>query len=312
MTIVTLTANTALDQTVFIDSYTPNLTIRARETVLSMAGKPTDASYILGQMGVRSRAMGFLAGVIGETIKTMLATVGVQPDFVRASGQSRINTVIIAEADNTHTTLTTTSLQVLPEHIDQLRERYDQALNNASCVIMGGSLPTTMSPEFYTEFIALASERGVPTILDVEGDNLRAGLKSSPTYIKPNEHELAEFTGKTVNSLETAYAAGQQILNEYGTSSIITLGSRGALAVLPDRAYYVPSIPVEVVSPAGAGDAVLAGLALAIERGEPIEEGIKQGIAMASAVVMKPGTAVLDPADARRFLPQVKLEPYTP
>ncbi|MCA9883790.1 MAG: 1-phosphofructokinase family hexose kinase [Anaerolineae bacterium] len=312
MTIVTLTANTALDQTVFIDSFTPNLTIRARETVLSMAGKPTDASYILGQMGVSSRAMGFVAGVTGETIKNMLATVGVQADFVRASGQSRINTVIIAEADDTHTTITTTSLRVLPEHIDQLRERYAQALDYASCVIMGGSLPTTMSPDFYTEFIRVANENGVPTILDVESENLRAGLKSRPTFIKPNEHELAEFTGQRVDSLETAYAAGQQILKEFGTSSVITLGGRGALAILPDRAYYVPSIPVEVVSPAGAGDAVLAGLALAIERDEAVEEGLRYGIAMASAVVMQPGTAVLDPADARRFMAQVELEPYAP
>jgi len=80
--------------------------------------------------------------------------------------------------------------------------------------------------------------------------------------------------------------------------------------VLPDRAYRIPPLKVDVVSPAGSGDAVLAGLAGSIYRGQPIEEGLRLGFAAATAVVLLPGTADCRRNDVERFLPQIELIPY--
>jgi 6-phosphofructokinase 2 len=68
---------------------------------------------------------------------------------------------------------------------------------------------------------------------------------------------------------------------------------------------------VPVVSAAGAGDAVLAGLAASIERGQPIEDGLRLGIAAAAAVCMMPGTGDCRAEDVWRLLPQVELQPYS-
>ena len=110
--------------------------------------------------------------------------------------------------------------------------------------------------------------------------------------------------------MATAYTAGKHILDTYGTSSIMTFGGDGALAVLPDRAYRIPPLKINVVSAAGAGDAVLAGLAASIERGQPIEDGLRLGIAAASAVCLMPGTADCHKEDVEAFLPQIELIPY--
>ncbi|NOG51251.1 MAG: hypothetical protein HND48_18875 [Chloroflexi bacterium] len=56
--IVTLTANTTIDQTLVIPRYASGTTIRAKRSVVSIGGKPTDVSYILGEMGVGSLAPG--------------------------------------------------------------------------------------------------------------------------------------------------------------------------------------------------------------------------------------------------------------
>ncbi|MBE0689065.1 MAG: hypothetical protein IH587_02960 [Anaerolineae bacterium] len=109
----------------------------------------------------------------------------------------------------------------------------------------------------------------MPTIFDAAEPNLRAGLAARPTYIKPNEDELGQLTGQTIDSLESAYEAGNLILERYGTAPIITLGPQGALAVLPGRAYRIPALRVEVVSAGGAGDAVLAGITASVHRGQP-------------------------------------------
>ena len=88
------------------------------------------------------------------------------------------------------------------------------------------------------------------------------------------------------------------------------MGEDGALAILKDRSYRIPPLPIAVSSPAGAGDAVLAGLAHAIHQRQPIEAGLRLGIAAATAVCLHPATAAYDIADMQRFLPLVELIPY--
>jgi len=308
--IVTVTANTTIDLNVFIPELVPNTTIRAGRTLQSMGGKPTDASWILGELGIPSLALGFAGGPTGKKVEAMLLARGAQPDFIWVEGDTRINVVIVDEANHTHTTITTTTMEIAPEQVDALRERYLAALDGASCVVLGGTLPKGLDPSFYSDLIGLARARAIPVIFDAAEPNLSAGLQAGPTYIKPNRDELQQVTGKTIHSLDDAYHAGRALYERYGASPVITLGGEGALAVLPDRAYRIPPLQVEVVSPAGAGDAVLAGLAASIERGQPIEEGLRLGVAAATAVLLMPGTADCRREDVDRFLPQVELIPY--
>ena len=79
---------------------------------------------------------------------------------------------------------------------------------------------------------------------------------------------------------------------------------------MPDRAYRFSALRVKVVNTAGAGDGILAGLAAAMHQGKPIEEGIRLGIAAASAVLLTPGTADCRRSDVDRLLNQVELVPW--
>ena len=308
--IVTLTPNTTLDQTVMIPAFALNRTIKATRSLYGMAGKPTDASWILAELGLSSHALGFAAGAIGQKIETMLHTRAITTDFVQVEGESRVNMVIVCEDGSGQSTITTSSLEVSSAHIDALMARYEVALNRASCVVMGGSLPTGVEPCFYTEAIGRAQARNIPVIFDAGEPNLSAVLVAGPTFIKPNQDELSGLIGSPVTDMATAYAAGKHIFDTYGTCPIMTFGGEGALAVLPGRAYRIPALKINVVSAAGAGDAVLAGLAASIERGQPIEDGLRLGMATASAVCLMAGTADCRRVDVEAFVPQIELIPY--
>ena len=308
--IVSLTPHTTLDLTVFIPKFVPDTTIRASRTVYSLGGKPTDASWILGRMGVPSLALGLAAGATGDKVRAMLEDFGVTVDFVPADGETRICPVIIDESSGEHTTITSASMVVQTKQLDELRDRYARALKSASVVITGGSLPPGVTPEFYVEAIEMARDHNVPALLDASQPNLGVGLEARPTFIKPNNHELSALVGRELDSIEALHGAGQDILARFGTQVVITRGKDGALAVLEWRSYRIPPIPIEVSSPAGAGDAVLAGLAHALHFGTPIEEGLRLGVAAATAVCLQAGTAAYDVEDMRRFLPQVELVAY--
>ncbi len=308
--IVTVTANTGLDFVYFIPSFDVGKTLRAREVVQSMSGKPADCSWILAEMGVTSLALGFAAGYTGEIVEQMLRGRGIMTDFVAVGGESRRNLIIATEDGNPHTPITSSSLIVNDAHVAALREKYLTALDGCELVVLGGTLPKGMRPDYYTDFIALARARDIPVIFDAGEPNLSAGLVSRPTYCKPNRDELSGFVGRHVETVAEAYDAGSELLRRYGTIPIISLGDDGGLAVLPDRAYRIPPLDVPVVNAAGAGDAILAGLSYSMVRGLPIEDGLRLGFGAASAVVTTPGTADCTLEDVERYAAQIEVLPY--
>jgi fructose-1-phosphate kinase PfkB-like protein len=160
------------------------------------------------------------------------------------------------------------------------------------------------------------------TLLDSSGAGLREGIAGQPDILKVNSRELAELAAAE-NNTET-YAEGAALpdlhhlpgltaylrdrLGVWATEVlIVTLGRDGALAVTTEGAYHAPAPAVPVVSPAGAGDAVSAGMMLARRRGETWPEALRLGMAAAAAVVQNEGTAVCTAAQVNSMLPLVKV-----
>ncbi len=310
--IVTVNCNTSLDFIYTIPSWQSGHTLRASSLIQSIGGKTTDCSWILAEMGIPSLALGFAAGMTGDVSTQLLRNQGVTVDYITVGGESRRNLIIADDAAQEHTALTVDSLIVTDAHVAALRERFIAALDDCEVAVLGGTLPGGMQPSFYTDLIELARDRDVPAIFDASEPYLSAGLASRPCYIKPNRNELSALVGKPIQTIADAYHAGREVAERYATYPIISLGSEGGLAVLRDRAYRIPQIDVHVVNAAGAGDAVLAGLAASVYRGQPIEEGLRLGFAAATNVVTTPRTAECSLPEIERYAAQIELIPYEP
>ncbi len=247
-----------------------------------MGGKATDVSWILGRLGIPTRALGFAAGANGQRMESMLRERGAETDFVWVEGETRLNTILIVSGEG-QSTITTSTLKVSSQHISQFKEAYQKALEEATCVVMGGSRPAGVPAEFYPDAIAQARERGVPVIFDSSGASLVAGVKARPDLIKPNLAELHDLLGATPGTRREALQAAVRLHEEYGSNVILTLGPEGAIAVFKEGSYFIQPLTAPVVSSAGAGDGVLAGMALAYSRRESLET-VALWIALATAV----------------------------
>jgi 1-phosphofructokinase family hexose kinase len=305
--IITLTPNTGIDYTLQLSEFQLNSTIRATGSAWGMGGKATDVSWILGRLGVPTRALGFAAGANGLRMEEMLRERGVETDFVRADGETRLNTVVVVPGQG-QSTITSSTLRVSPGHLAEFLPRYQKALEGASCVVMGGSLPPGVPLEFYAQAIAQAHGAGVPVIFDSSGPSLRAGLEGRPDVLKPNLAELEELLGDKPSSQEEVRQAASRLHEEYGANVIVTMGAQGAVAVFDDGKYFVHPVSVPVVSAAGAGDGVLAGMALAYERGESLLAGLQHGFALAGAVLQTLATADFQVEEYRELLSLIRVE----
>lgn len=307
--ILTVTLNTGLDHTLFLDELRQGYTQKVQSSTISMAGKPADASWVLGTLGIPNLATGFAAGELGKKMEAMLLQHGSQTDFLWVAGETRLNTVIVVAGNSLQTTLTTETLQITPADIEAFKLKLDGLLSSSQAMIIGGSTPRAVGPEVYRELVAAATAQGVPVVLDASGANLAYGLEGHPAVIKPNQQELEAFVGRTLPTPADVLSAARQLRARYDVAVVATLGEAGAFALLPGGDYFVPPLDVPMVSAAGAGDATIAGLAQALACRQPLEDGVRLGIAAASAVVMQPGTADCRKADVDRLYPLVQLLP---
>ena len=303
--ILTVTPNTALDRTVMVPRLTLNRTVRISDRLISASGKGVDVSRVLHELGVDTLATGFVAGETGQQLQTLLMADGVPHAFVEAGGETRLNIVVIGAEEHSHTTLADDALVVSATHVQQLVQLVQNTLGETACMVLGGSLPKGVSSDLYAQLIHMAHAHNVPVILDaVVGQQL---LRARPTWIKPNREELEVLIGQPVRTIEDALAGARKLNAQFGVNVLASLDAHGAIVVTHDAAWRAESLPVSVVSPAGAGDAMVAGLAASIVRGNSIEVGLRLGTAAAAATVMQRGTAECRRADVLGLLGDVQV-----
>jgi 1-phosphofructokinase family hexose kinase len=277
-----------------------------------MGGKGTCCAWVLGALGYHPLALGFAAGRTGDRLEEMLRRRGVVTDFVSCGGETRIAVVIVCEFSGTQCTITSNTLEVNQEHVAELDRRVRQALHGASCLVLGGSMPLSVSPGLYVDWMRLARAREIPSILDASGSTLRGSLQGGPTILKPNEDEVEQVLGWRPTTWGQTHAAARELMEAGAETVVITRGAEGAMAVSDDEAYVLHPLPISAVNTAGAGDALTAGLAVSLSQGRPLVEGLRLGGAAAAAVCLTEATADCHAEDVDRLVDDVRVERWQP
>ena len=87
----TITLNPAVDMLTTAENFTLGKLNRTQEAKYVVGGKGINISILLNNVGVNSKAWGFVAGFTGYFIKSELDNLGVKHDFVETRGATRIN-----------------------------------------------------------------------------------------------------------------------------------------------------------------------------------------------------------------------------
>jgi 1-phosphofructokinase family hexose kinase len=318
--ILTVTANPTIDRVLFVRDFAMQDVVRAAREVVSPSGKGIDVSIILHVLGAPTVAVALNAGLTGDMLAALLAAQGVPCDFVPAGGHTRVAALIMDQATGRQSTILAATLTAGPEHLDALAARVAAHAPQSWGLVCAGSLPPGLPVTAFAELLALGRAHGLVTLLDSSGAGLRHGLAGRPGILKVNARELAEVAAVQGHELPAlpeqphraslapfaAFLRGQ-IGAWAGEAVVVTLGKAGALAVTAEGAHYAPALQVPLVSPAGAGDAVSAGLMLARRRGQTWADALRLGVAAAGAVVMNEGTAVCTADQVAALLPQVEV-----
>ena len=304
--IYTVTLNPALDKTVEI----PSLTVDAVNRITSMrtdpGGKGINVSKVIGKLGGNSIAAGILGGDTGRAILSALESMGLTTCFHFVEGETRTNMKIIDPEAHTNTDINEPGVTVSEEILGELLTELLGKVTEKDIVVISGSMPKGSPQDTYYTWTKAFREKGAKVILDAHGELLKAGLKASPYLIKPNNHELSALTGKTLETPKELEETARSLMKEYGIEkTVVSMGGAGALYVTADETIYAEGLKVPVGSTVGAGDSVVAALAVAEESGMSLEETVCLSTATGAANVMCSGTQAAEYEVIEKLIPKV-------
>lgn len=304
--IVTLTMNPALDQTSWVDRLVPGHVHRVREAQLDPAGKGINAARMAHRLGWPVIAFGVLARDTGNVVERALHAERVQHHFVRVPGQTRINTTVV-DADGTATSLYAPGPNVPDEAAAELDAMLGFWLQAGRVLVLAGSLPPGTPADAYVRHVERARASGVLTIVDADGEVLRHALLARPDLIKPNAAEAGRLLGRALGDERSVIDAASELATRAGIV-VVSRGRDGAVCARGDRVWRVTPPEIVLRSTVGSGDSMVAGLAVALARGDDLERGLALGTAAGAATAESAGTALGTVEEVGALLPRVRVE----
>jgi 1-phosphofructokinase family hexose kinase len=186
-------------------------------------------------------------------------------------------------------------------------ESTKRLLPRASCLVLSGSLPRGIPATAYAQLIRLARSAGIKTLLDCDGEAFAAAAKARPFLVKPNEHELAEWSGKSLGSESAILRAARDLSETTRGWVLISRGPRRSFLLHHNHPAIFSARPHRVtpMNTVGAGDALLAAVTRQILLGAPPEDWLRWGIAAGTAATQCLPGILPSPAVIHRCFRQV-------
>jgi ribokinase len=162
----------------------------------------------------------------------------------------------------------------------------EAAIASASVLLVQLEIPL----EVVEQAIQLARRHQVMAVLNpAPAQDLPPELLRHVDVLIPNESEAALLTGIDVTDMERGREAAEKLLQAGVGIVIMTLGERGALAVSRQTVVHAPAFQVDVVDTTAAGDAFVAGFAVALAEGRELPNAVRFANAAGAVAVTRLG-----------------------
>ena len=253
--IYTLTMNPAVDMNITSQGIHPKVVNRTWDSFYSHNGKGINLTRVARHFGVESAAIGFFGGFSGKYIVDSLREEGVPVHDIPVEETTRIN--IFLNDGSSEYKFVGEGARVSPQAQKQLLALLKE-LPDFDYLTINGSLPPGIEESFYDEILEVCAQRGAQVVLDISSKRMPELLRYRPLLIKPNDEEIREIWGRTLDSLEDVVDTLALLHGQGARNVLLTLGDKGMLFSDGAGIWFCDAPKVKLVSSACAGDSCLA------------------------------------------------------
>ena len=305
--IVTLCMNPALDITTSTEVVHATDKLRCAAARYDPGGGGINVAHVAQVLGAAATAVFPAGGPAGELVDKLLVAEGLTTHRITIGGSTRESFTIDELSTKRQYRF------VLPGPELTLSEQTDcllqlrRAAASAAIVVASGTLPSGVPEDFYQQVANVCADLGAMFLLDSSGGGL-THVNSGAFLIKPSLRELREAVGRALTTDSEQLEAAREII-ERGAARyvLVSRGAEGALLASRDGGQLFAPVPVPPGSGVGAGDAMVAGVAVGLTRGWPLTKAVRLGIAAGAAMLLTPGTAPCTREDTERLFEQTEV-----
>jgi tagatose 6-phosphate kinase len=281
---------------------------RAANTLDGAAGKSVNVAKVLATLGAHPVATGFAGGARGLELLQILASRGIEADFVRVAASTRQCISVLDEAARTVTELVEESRPVAPEDYESLNSIIRKRLSGCAAVVMSGSLTPGGPTAFYRVVVEQSNVAGILSVVDAQGLPLMEALGAKPSLAKPNRLELAGTVQRALKDESEVIEAMREVRRRGAGRIVVTAGKLPALAMDDNGLWRVHSPLISAVNPIGSGDAFTAGLVWRLTQKDTLGEACRWAAAAGAANALGPMPGEVDKRDVERLAGEARVE----
>jgi rfaE bifunctional protein kinase chain/domain len=247
----------------------------------------------------------------GEAVLVGVVGADAAADRVRRELQSAgVTEALVAAGDGRPTTVKTRILAHQQQIVRADRERdgdvpraietqlvanVSAALAQCQVLVVSDYQKGVITPRVMKQVAALARRRKIPVLVDPKVPHLP--LYRGVTLVTPNQQEAEQAAGLRIRDAADLHAAGERILKRLRCEAVLITRGESGMSLFTGKSapLHVPTAAREVFDVTGAGDTVIATLALGLAAGGRLPELAWLANFAAGVVVGKVGTAVASP-----------------
>lgn len=317
--IYTVTLNPTIDRSLVVESFAVGGTFKAADSQALPAGKGINVARVVAVLGEPVVALGLVGASDAIWFDETLAEAGIENRLLPVPGPTRSSVTILDPANGAQTHLREPGSAPPAAALEQVADAL-QHVQPGDWVVFSGSLPPGVPVQIYQDWIRRCTERGAHTLLDANGPSLLAGADAPPTLLKPNLFELEQLVAgqaesraeaERLNMAAADILAAARSLQTRGTALVVvSMGERGLLALDRDgRGWHAETrLDGPAIDTVGCGDALAAGLVVALARGTPWPGALQLGVACGAANALVPGAGCCRIEDIERLATAARVD----
>lgn len=307
--VVTVTLNPAVDASTAVDQVVAERKLRCDAPTYEPGGGGINVARVVRELGGAATALWTRGGPEGARLQALLDALGLDHRPLAIEGDTRQHLIVYERGSGRQFRFGVPGPALSAAEVAAVFAALAALAPAPRVLVLSGSLPHDADDDLYAR-LARAAPPGCRVVLDTSGPALAAGLAAGPHLVKPNRNELAALTGAPVDDLPDVAAAARRLVATHGIAAVVvSLGAGGALACDATGAWLATAPPVRARSTVGAGDSMVGGLVVALERGDPLPEALRLGVAAGTAAVLTDGTQLCRAADVARLHPMFVVRP---
>jgi 6-phosphofructokinase 2 len=307
--VAVLALNPAVDIGYEVAQLIADRKVQADKTAYHPGGNGINVALGLTRLAVPICCCSVVGGESGDLLLRLLGdSLGGNHKIFRVAGETRLNATLLQKHPPSQYEVASQGPEIPADVLHELDECFVADCETGYGVLTG-SIPPGVPDTHYRQLTDRIQRQGGKAVVDAHGALLQQAIEAQPYLVRVNHYVLEMTTRQRLDDVEAVAGAARELQQRGIDKLCISLGARGAILLDDANSYHCTAPRVRVLSTVGCGDALLAGLLAADQRGEDLPNMLRLGVVCGSATAAHPGTLLFTTEEVTQSSYELELTP---